>query len=190
MPRSDAFSSKMKKTNILSTARDVIYNKYVLYAVFFAALFDLLYSAVKQDYQYCILFILVGFVIAFFNKNMTVILTLTMATANILKTAVGEKNFNLEEGFEDKEETENSSATTTPIKASIPATPTTPSAAKTSPSVLVDKLKDQAIDLHELQQKIIQGFEQIEPHMNRAESLIGSIQDTANTIQGMRNKTE
>ena len=70
MPRVDTFFNKaMKKTDIVKTARDVIYNKYVLYAVFLAALFDLLYSVVKEDYLYCSLFILIGFLIAFFNIN-------------------------------------------------------------------------------------------------------------------------
>jgi hypothetical protein len=204
MPRVDAFSSKMKKTNILFTAREVIYNKYVLYVVFLAALFDLLYSAVKQDYMYCVLFILVGFIMAFFNKNMTVILTLTMAVANILKSVIGGKSMSLEGFSEEEPEEEKESMSistakpakpkTTPASTpktemlSVPSSTTKPSIAKTSPSVLVDNLKDQAIDLQELQQKIIQGFEQIEPHMNKAESLIGSIQETALTIQGMREK--
>lgn len=212
MPRTDAFFSNMKKNNILVTARDVIYNKYVLYVVFVAALFDLLYSAVKQDYLYCILFILVGFVIAFFNKNMTVILTLTIATANIIKTAMGGNNLNVEGFSEDKDDekksttattaaaTKTAAATTAPKKKTTEesatssekpkTTPSSTAAANktTSPSALIDTLKDHAIDLQELQQKIIKGFEQIEPHMDRAETLIGTIQETAQTIQGMRNQ--
>ena len=212
MPRTDAFFGYMKKTNILSTAREVIYNKYVLYAVFVAALFDLLYSVVKQDYLYCVLFVLVGFVIAFFNKNMTVILTLTIATANILKTVIGGKKLDVE-GFGDSEDVEDvdsqpqkngdndstdpkSTAKPEPEIAAKPnaakkktAPSATPSAKQTtSPAELVDMLKENAMDLQELQQQIIQGFEQIEPHMNRAETLIGTIQETAQTIQGMRNK--
>ncbi len=204
MPNTNKFFGNIKKSSILITARDIIYNKYVLYVVFLAALFDLLYSVVKQDYLYCILFILVGFVIAFFNKNMTVILTFTIAVANILKTVISGKKMDVE-GFDqnksdktdepdepdvtekkDNKQIENvkSNSTTMPVaKKSAKYSETT-----TSPSELVDSLKENALDLQELQQKIIQGFEQIEPHMDRAESLIGSIQETAQSIQQMRNK--
>lgn len=226
MPRIDTFFTKtMKKTNVLSTAREVIHNKYVLYAVFFAALFDLLYSVVKEDYLYSIIFVLVGFLIAFFNKNMTVILTLTMALSTVLRSILrgnvlkveglegitnlkddtkgtdatkGKDDKEDEDEKEDKDDTKDSKSNvfnqllgktkkdgekeTKDLAAPKPTSVSdAPSKAK-----LMNNLKEQALDLQEAQKNIINGFEKIEPYMDKAESLIGSIQETALTIQGMR----
>ena len=234
MPRSDSFLSKtMKKTNILTTAKEIIYNKYVLYAVFLAALFDLLYSAVKQDYVYCILFILVGFLIAFFNKNMTVILTLTMACSNILRNVIRGNGMEVEgmkEGSTSVEDDTNepsnimnglnhskgnslnklfgsdtddlskmvsgnvsvpsSSPLTTSgnvsVSSSAPLKKMNEEGTTPTPTKLMESLKEQALDLQDAQKHILTGFEKIAPHMDRAETLIGSIQNTAQTIQGMR----
>jgi len=208
MSRSDAISKMMKKTNIASTAKSIVYNKFVLYAVFVAALFDLLYSAVKQDYLYCTLFILVGFLISFFNKNMTVILTLTIAFSNILRSVIRGSDMKVEglegkEGANDKETTDDKEPSddkktkkveeSKDMKSKKENTSTlgnvaSASSSNVSTSTLMSTLKEQALDLQESQQNIISGFEKIEPHMSRAESLIGSIQETAQTIQGMKNE--
>ena len=208
MARYEAINKMMKKTNLVNTARGVIYNKYVLYAVFFAALFDLLYSAVKQDYMYCILFILLGFIIAFFNKNMTVILTLTMAFANILRSVLNGTGMKVEGfGTEDTDTTKKSSdekenmdntkeSSSNAVskndndknakKEKMTSNGNTSSSSNSVSSSLMSSLKEQALDLQDAQKEIIKGFQQIEPHMDRAEGLIGSIQETAQTIQGMK----
>jgi len=221
MPRINAFFNKtLKKTDIVKTAREVIYNKYVLYAVFLAALFDLLYSVVKEDYLYCALFILIGFLIAFFNKNMTVILALTMAFATILRNILRGKDLKVE-GFgvdvkdSTKDTTEDTTKDTTsskdnksnPLtklvgppsdKKEVKESDADPGSSVSGKALVADKpkpttklmedLKEKALDLQETQQHIIQGFEKIEPYMDKAETLIGSIQETALTIQGMRNQ--
>ena len=240
MPSMDAFFTKtLKKTNILSTARGVIHNKFVLYFIFFAALFQLLFSVVQQDYLYCVLFLLVGFLVHFFNKNMTVILTLAMAISTVLsniikggklhvegletKTSAEKDDSIMEESVEQMLEqsqlgdnvvsvkkpaatanattaanataanatTANATTSATSNTAKATSMPKKPSATApvttTSPSQMMEVLKDQALDLQEAQKHIINGFEQIAPHMDRAETLIGSIQQTAQTIQGMRN---
>jgi hypothetical protein len=199
MPRVDAFFNKtMKKTDIVKTAREMIYNKYVLYAVFLAALFDLLYSVVKEDYLYCALFILIGFLIAFFNKNMTVILTLTMAFATILRNILRGNGLKVE-GFEngtiknpdDEVPEENANTEDSSISKKLLASETFKSEYEdkpktTTPAKLMDDLKEKALDLQDAQKNIINGFEKIEPYMDKAETLIGDIQKTALTIQGMR----
>jgi len=192
------FGKSLKKPNIIGTAKGIIYNKYVLYVVFLAALVDLLYSAVREDYTYCILFVLVGFLVAFFNKNMTVILTLTIAVSTILRNLIRGNEVNVE-GFDaedpeipegakkkktaNKPEPEPEPESTNIEKSGSKATETP----KKTQTALMNSLKDQALDLQEAQQKIIKGFEEIEPYMNQAESLIDSIQNTALTIQDMRN---
>jgi len=197
-------SKMMKKTDISKTAREVIHNKYVLYAVFFAALIDLLYSVVKEDYLYCVLFILVGFLTAFFNKNMTVILTLTMAMSTILRNIIRGGGMKLE-GMEANSDSKSKSNENEETKTSLEETsdPGSSASGKTlvvdsekkspdtpakTPAKLMNELKEKALDLQEAQQNIIQGFQKIEPYMDKAENLIGSIQETAQTIQDMRNK--
>ena len=188
------FGKSSKKNNILRTAKGIIYNKYVLYVVFFAALVDLLYSAVREDYTYCILFVLVGFLVAFFNKNMTVILTLTVAVSTILRNLIRGNEVNVEgltgEVDEEPDEEPTKKKTTKKdafesAKKVMPESKATESPKKTQ-TALMNSLKDQALDLQEAQQNIVKGFEEIEPYMNKAESLIDSIQDTALTIQSMR----
>jgi hypothetical protein len=167
--------------------------------VFLAALFDLLYSAVKEDYIYCILFVLVGFLVAFFNKNMTVILTLTIATSTILRNLMRGTGVNVE-GLEtntDEDEDEDDVVLTASKSGDSSAsksgdssaskqkpTPTTSSAPK-----LMESLKEQALTLKDTQKEIIDGFQKIEPYMNKAESLIGSIQETALDLKKMRDQS-
>jgi flagellum-specific peptidoglycan hydrolase FlgJ len=140
--------------------------------------------------------------IAFFNKNMTVILVLTIAFATLLNailTGSGIKIEGFDDSAKDKKESESKSDSDSsnkePLKekdgesTSSIAKPEPTNAAATSPKVLMENLKVQALDLQDAQKEIISGFQQIEPHMQRAESLIGSIQETAQTIQGMRTKS-
>jgi len=183
MARSDLINKMLKKTNIFNATGNIIYNKYVLYAVFIAALFDLLYSAVKQDYVYCVVFILVGFLIAFFNKNMTVILTLTMAVSNILRSIMNGTEMKVE-GLTDKTETDDDMSDNS-AKPKATVSGNTAASSSNVSNNLMESLKEEAFELQEAQQKIIGGFEQIAPHMDKAESLIESIQGTANAIKAL-----
>jgi len=191
----------MKSSDILSSAKSVIYNKYVLYFVFLAALFDLFYAATNQDYLYCVIHILIGFVVSFFNKNMTVILTVTIASANIIRNLIRGTEMKVE-GFDDADSQEpsnmmdstngNSSNKLFGTSATARTMGNTQSgnvSAATS-SALISDLKDQAIDLQDAQKNIIKGFEKIEPYMEKAETLIGEINSTAKTIQGMRTQEQ
>ena len=209
MPRTNSFLNK--NSNIVNTARSVIYNKYVLYVVFFAALMNLLYSAVNQDYVYCVIFVLVGFLIAFFNKNMTVILTLTVAISTILRNVLSGRGLKIEgfeepkeddedkknektvqepfkkegnenKGNENKEDSSKEMAKRDSVKKDVNKNP------NPTKTQLMDTLKTNALDLQEAQKEIISGFEKIEPYMDKAESLIEDIQKTALTIQGMKDK--
>ena len=185
-------NKSMRSSDILSSAKSVIYNKYVLYFVFLAALLDLFYAAVSQDYLYCIIHILIGFVVSFFNKNMTVILTVTVASANIISNLIRGTEMKVE-GFDDKiKDSQDSGNDLFGTSVNIPISGNTQSgnvSAATSSAMIAD-LKDQAIDLQDAQKKIIQGFEQIEPYMEKAETIIGNIDSTAKTIQRMRDQEQ
>jgi len=194
------FGKVLKGIDGLNKPTSIVHNKFVLYAIFFISLINLLYSAVKEEYLYCILFILVGFVISFFNKNMTVILTLTIATTTIFHNIIYGKQMIVNEGFD-------ASPTTMPAKKNTNSTDndTTESVRNiitgnvslggntfagnvtSQPSAnLVNNLRDQAMDLQDAQKNIIKGFETISPYMDKAENIINSIQTTAQTIQSMK----
>jgi len=196
-----------------SVAKGLLHNKYVLYIVFATALINLLYETVNQDYLYSVLFILIGFITAFFNKNMIVILVITMALSFIVRavlrgTGVVPEGF--QEGPTDKESVdvktpasdkkgtsgkvtvEPSVGMTGCTSATSGTINTTPKSVSTTTSGTKDKLleslKTDAVELMSVQNSIISGFQTIEPEMDRAEKLIVSIQDTAKTIDGLKEK--
>jgi hypothetical protein len=204
MVKINSFFGKTK--DVSSVAKGIIYNKYVLYFVFLIALLNLLYAAVEQNYLYCILFVLIGFLTSFFNKNMTVILTITIAGATMISNIIVGKEIKLEEGLTNIDAGDderipanllNSSSGNTDdrlygqiIIANVSTTSGNTIAGNTSSmptKALVASLQTQALDLQDAQKNIINGFETISPHMDKAENLIKSIQTTAQTIQQIKN---
>jgi hypothetical protein len=200
-------------SKLLGSAKSIIHNKYVLYFVFFISLLNLLFSATKGDYFFCSLFILIGFVSAFFNKNMTVILVCTVAISNIVRvlirgggqfegmtTETDLTNAEVSNSLKDEPAVASKESAVAPnlkvkdlsIESDSAAPPKTAAASKTTVAnsddkkKLVTTLKNEAQDLLEVQQKIIQGFSQIEPNMARAESLIKKIEDTSKQIQAFQ----
>ena len=99
MPQKSFINKAIKKLNLPTVAKGALHNKYVLYFVFIVALFNLLREAVNQDYLYCVLFILIGFVTAFFNKNMIVILVITLALSAIIRAVL--RGSGIAEGFQE-----------------------------------------------------------------------------------------
>ena len=194
-------AKQFKSTDIVNTAKVLIYNKIVLYFVLAIALLNLFYSATHNDYVFCAIFILVGFIVAFFNKNMTVILVCTIAIANIVSLLIS-GNHRLE-GMKENIESDDSAVAAlnvenkgTPVEYGKPDEEEKISLAAVSEKTgsmdaatkkkMVNTLKTEAQDLLEVQQKIIKGFEKIEPEMTRAEKLINQINGTAKQIQAFQ----
>jgi hypothetical protein len=90
-------SGKMVGTGLL-------YNKWVLYAVFLVSLLNLLVWLVAGDIMNAIVFLLIGFLTSFFSKNMVVVLVFALVVSNVLKfgLSIGQEGF--EEGV-NKDET-------------------------------------------------------------------------------------
>jgi len=87
----------------------ILHNRYLLYAVFIIALVDFLYLGSIRDMTSVFVFVLIGLLVSFFNKNMIVVLSSAMIVANVLK--YGGINQRLvvegfEEGAEDDDVTE------------------------------------------------------------------------------------
>jgi len=215
MPQKSFINKAIKKLNLPTVAKGALHNKYVLYFVFIVALFNLLREAVNQDYLYCVLFILIGFVTAFFNKNMIVILVITLALSAIIRAvlrgsgiaegfqegATGEKDDvsagakdSTSAGAKDSTSAGANDASNNPIQTNSSATLESKSGSSLvggaekplDKAKLIDNIKTDAVELMSVQNSIISGFQTIEPSMERAEQLIESIQTTAKTIDGLK----
>ena len=95
----------------------ILHNRYLLYAVFIIALADFLYLGSIRDMTSVFVFVLIGLLVSFFNKNMIIILSSGMIVANVLK--YGGINQRLvvegfEEGVEDKDKEDDEDDTPTP----------------------------------------------------------------------------
>jgi len=63
----------------------ILHNRYLLYAVFIIALADFLYLGSIRDMTSVFVFVLIGLLVSFFNKNMIIVLSSAMIVANVLK---------------------------------------------------------------------------------------------------------
>ena len=80
----------------------LLHNRYFLYFIFLIALLDFLYLGYIEDIESVSVFILVGILTAFFNKNMIVVLLSALIVTNVLKYTGIEKT--LTEGLENPDE--------------------------------------------------------------------------------------
>jgi len=78
----------------------ILHNRYLLYAVFMIALVDFLYLGSIRDMTSVFVFVLIGLLVSFFNKNMIVVLSSAMIVANVLKYG-GINQRLVVEGFEE-----------------------------------------------------------------------------------------
>jgi len=76
-------------------------NKWFLYVVFAGALYELFSYFMRYDFYAISIFLLIGFLVSFFSKNMVVVLIMAIAFTRLLR--YGQK---LSEGFADEEEEE------------------------------------------------------------------------------------
>ena len=81
--------------------KEILHNKYVLYAVFIIALTDFLYLGYVNDMNSVYIFVLMIILLTFFNKNMIIILGIALIVTNVLK--LNDVHI-LKEGFTDDDE--------------------------------------------------------------------------------------
>lgn len=80
-----------------SIGKAILYNRNVLYFIFFLTLGYLFYILSMYDYYTFSIFVIIGFLTSFFSKNMVVILALAMSVSFIFKYGTNIRP----EGFED-----------------------------------------------------------------------------------------
>ena len=98
--------ANQKMSEVLRNPGKILYNRFVMYFILVLAIADLLFLAVGGELMLVATFLLIGFVTSFFSKNMVVIMTVAMATVNIIRFGTGQKFEGLENEDEDKEKKE------------------------------------------------------------------------------------
>ena len=117
----------MKVSKISKTFSKVFENKYVLYFVFFLALLNLFGFLITGNFNAIVFFILVGYLVYNFTKNMIVVLTVPLVLTSIFM--VGKK---IHESFQNSTETPSS------------ASPSSASPEKKKDSKIVDIVGDES----------------------------------------------
>jgi len=64
---------------------DILHNRFILFFILIVAFGNLVFQTKTGDWQFVMVFILTGVLTSFFSKNMTIILTISMAVANVLQ---------------------------------------------------------------------------------------------------------
>jgi hypothetical protein len=86
---------------IPSASGKILYNKWVLYFIFIVGMYDVIHFYQRGNTVAVAIFFIVGFLTAFFSKNMIVIIVSAIAVSHIV--AYGNK---MSEGFEEEKEEE------------------------------------------------------------------------------------
>lgn len=165
----------------------IVHNRYVLYFLAVLAAIDLFYFAMVGDNMSAIIFILVGLLTSFFNKNMILVLTVALVTTHLLK--YGTK---VAEGLENQDSTEDPK-TKEPNDANENPEDTkdkkesTESKEKTEGMEDEEKKEDKLEENYEnvqedmkeflkTQDKILAGMSQLEPLMAKAEAFVNKFE--------------
>ena len=168
----------------------ILYNRFVLYLVFAISLFQLYTFSVAGKLAHIAMFLLVAFLTSFFSKNMTVILVIALVFTEIIRAGIPASRLEgMVEGNDDKKEptkkeSDNETVKEGAVDKKPEETPKNPEEEKmdkpekkeTKTESLEDLKKTQE-ELKKNQDKIIQGFQEIEPYMNKAESLVTKINE-------------
>lgn len=83
--------------------KNILYNKYLLYFIFIISFGNFFIELMKNNMYFVVIYIIIGLLTSFFNKNMIVILSMAVIFANILNYG----NMSTVEGYEDEHEDEH-----------------------------------------------------------------------------------
>ena len=165
----------------------IVHNRYVLYFLAVLAAIDLFYFAMVGDNMSAIIFILVGLLTSFFNKNMILVLTVALVTTHLLKygTKVAEGLEN-QDSTEDPKTKESNDANENP-EDTKDKKESTESKEKTEGMEDEEKKEDKLEENYEnvqedmkeflkTQDKILAGMSQLEPLMAKAEAFVNKFE--------------
>jgi len=169
--------------------RELLHNRGVLYALCIVALLQIVMYGNVRDYNSVITFVIIGFLVSFFSKNMIIVL----GTAIVLTYMLNYVPYKMiSEGAENmKEDSESTSKDSTEIvtnnpkqdnaeaaMASIKNGEASSAESATAPSpqekkkMLYDSLQNDFKEFEKIQSSILKGMQEIDPLLAKAESFI------------------
>ncbi len=163
----DSVVNRMKNA-IPSTSGTPLTNKWMLYAVFAGALYEMFSYFMRYDFYAISIFLIVGFLVSFFSKNMVVILIMAIALTRLMR--YGQK---LSEGFadevaaeeEDEDEEEEAEATEEPIKEGL---------TDEKQPEKITTMSDTTNKLLQNQKELMANMEALKPVLKQAESFLAA----------------
>tara|TARA_B100000123_G_scaffold272478_1_gene255359 strand:- start:2212 stop:2787 length:576 start_codon:yes stop_codon:yes gene_type:complete len=180
------FLSNLSKQAKKFNPKILLQNKIVLYLVAATAIVDILVLANEKDYNSVLVFVIIGFLVSFFSKNMIIILLSAILFTEAFKTLLNKKEgmenkkkkkkqegLEHEDDEEDDEEDEDEEEESNTIKLDMEQT----AAAKADEELekkqrTYDKLKDDFNEFQSIQKDIIKNMKEIDPLLTKAESFI------------------
>lgn len=170
----------------------LLQNKVLLYIVAAIAIVHILLLANSKDYNSVLIFVIVGFLISFFSKNMIVILLSAIVFTNLIKMIYpgkeGMKGKKVKEGLdpedeeedlydeEDKEEKEEEEEDKG-ISLNIKQTEEQKKEAELQKKKeTYDKLKTDFNEFQSIQQDILKNMKEIDPLLTKAETFIAKFE--------------
>ena len=171
----------------------LLQNKVLLYIVAAIAIVHILLLANSKDYNSVLIFVIVGFLISFFSKNMIVILLSAIVFTNLIKMIYpgkeGMKGKKVKEGLEhedeeedlydeeDKEEKEEEEEEDKGISLNIKQTEEEKKEAELKKKKeTYDKLKNDFNEFQSIQQEILKNMKEIDPLLTKAETFIAKFE--------------
>lgn len=180
----DSFSRKQKFTSGRFDAW--IHSKIVLYVVLAASLFELFILANSGNYRGAISFIVVAAVMFFFSKNMVVVLVSALAISALIGLIPGYSysKEGMEDGSESSEDKQDSEE-----KDKSKDKKNKTKDAKEDSKVIADLKKD-GESLIKTQEVIMNNFKKISPELDKVESLVASMNETAEKLNDPKIKEQ
>ena len=178
----------------------ILSNSIVLYIFLFMAVVQMFFFLNTRDFQSLIIFIILGLVISYFNKNMIIILCLSLVVTNIIKYGI--KGVRISEGFQDSEELNKEDKEIADSSVKNLDKPKSKKAIikkkdqvkksndlETNDDITkLEKDKNQLVELKsefpefkEIQTEIIQGIDKISPLLKKAESYMQKYENFKNS---------
>jgi len=152
-------SIRFAKSARLPTANFLIHSRAVLYVLLILSILHIVYLANNNDIASMMIFVLVGLLTSFFNKNMVVILSVALIITNVLRSAM-KKDYILSEGFSDNEKESHEKKESREKKETD------------EKHVNPDELKEEFAEFQTVQKKILEGMNDLNPLLDKAEDFI------------------
>jgi hypothetical protein len=155
----------------------LLHNRYFLYFILIFALLDFLYLGYIEDFESVSIFILVGILTAFFNKNMIVVLSSALIITNILKYSGIEKT--ISEGLTNEADDETASETSD----NNPDEPVLKEEFGQDEKVVYTSIEDQTLGN---ETKMILAHEQLLEKMNKYKPLLDTLSGLTKNMATMK----